>query len=170
MVERHPNPNAKPPAPLGLGAALLAVGLVSGCFLPAAVAGDVKKLVDGRRVTRHFPKLCGNGVCDTHRFESCGHCPADCGPCETGSPALVTLSPEVGPARRWVSIFGVRLGAVQRLWIVHPTQGRTALRHRRRGTALQVHIPAHSLGGVIHIQVQGKIRATTLRYTVRPQR
>lgn len=170
MVNHTPNPTAKPAAPLGLGAALMAVGLLGGCFLPAAVAGDVKKLVDGRRVTPHFPKLCGNGACDTHRFESCLHCPADCGPCETGSPELVTLAPEAGPARRWVSIFGLRLGTVQRLWIVHPSQGRTPLRHRRRGTALQVHIPAHCRGGVIHILVQGKVRATDLRYTVRPQR
>ncbi len=145
---------------------LLAVGFAAGCFLPAAVAVDVKKLVDGRHPNPQFPELCGNGACDTHRFETCAQCPADCGRCETGEPDLVTLTPEVGSAKRWVSIFGLRLGAVQRLWLVHPSQGRTSLLHRRRGTALQVHIPANSKGGVLHIQVGGKVRTTELRYTV----
>jgi hypothetical protein len=66
-----------------------------------------------------------------------------------------------------VSIFGLHLGAVQRLWLVHPGQGRTALRHRRRGTALQVYIPAGSKGGVIHTLVRGQVHVTGLRYTVR---
>ena len=146
---------------------LVAVGLATGCFLPAAVAGDVKKLVDGRMETRHFPKLCGNSACDTHRFETCANCPADCGRCAGGPPELVALAPEAGPAQRWVSIFGRHLEAVQRVWIVHTNQGRTALRHRRRGTALQVYIPANSSGGVIHIQVRGQVRVTGLSYSVR---
>ena len=112
--------------------------------------------------------MCGNGVCDTHRFETCGSCPADCGRCERGEPELLALSPELGGAARWVSIFGRHLGAVQRIWLVHPGQGRTLLRHRRRGTALQVHIPAGSRGGDLQIQVAGRVRATTLSYTVRP--
>lgn len=147
-------------------AALLAAGFAAGCFLPAAVAGDVKKLVDGRHEAPRIAKLCGNGACDTHRFETCATCPADCGRCESGTPDLVALVPDSGPAQRWVSIFGLHLGAVLRLWIVHPSQGRRALRHRRRGTALQVYIPPNSRGGVIHIQVRGQVYVTGLRYSV----
>lgn len=170
MPEDHKTPNQRhvflPGAICAWSAALLAAGLTAGCPLPAMVAGDIKKLVDGRHESPQIAKLCGNGVCDTHRFETCAQCPADCGRCERGEPELVTLTPETGPARRWVSIFGLSLGAVQRLWLVHPSQGRTALRHRRRGTALQVHIPAGSKGGVIHIQVGGQVRTTALRYSI----
>ncbi len=146
---------------------LIALGGLVACGPAFLVLAKIDDAIEAHKDQRLPPYLCGNAICDRGRGESCGSCPADCGPCSKASPELVVLSPESGKSNRWVSIFGSHLGGVERLWIAKGGK-LILLRHRQVSTRLEFFIPAGSPGGTLHVQVHGKRSPTGLSYDVRP--
>ncbi len=145
----------------------LALGCLVACGPVFLVLAKIDDAVEDYKDRRPPPYLCDNAICDRERGESCGSCPADCGPCAKSAPELMALAPESGKANRWVSVFGAHLGSVDRIWLAQGGKF-VLIRHRRVSARLDVFIPAGSIGGTLYVEVGGKRLPTLLSYRVPP--
>lgn len=173
-MSRSPRHRSAPPLALALALAVTvgfgaatALSTLPSCGPAFFVLAKVDDAVEDYKDRRPPPYICGNGLCDRERGETCRSCPKDCAPCDEQPPQLMTLSPESGKAYRWVTIFGTHLERIDRMWLAHDGK-LTPIRHKRVGAQLMVFIPWGSPGGTLHVESQGQRRPTPLRYVVYP--